>query len=212
MTDDGVDRLRALGIKMDMMEVRMGEFGIYTCRCNPGMKSHGNDCANFPGQEYGREKMPPPVTSACGCPQDAFYHTSYCKIFPGQIKGEENVAEYETPMDAAYTFMKGVGLDPTPDAVSQLTEVFLPCLRIMCERPWDPNGKTWRKSGRLGVLSDARKKWERIWERLWIHGKAHDDSVFDGINYLGFVLRSEDNGWGEWGQPRMPEESNGEDV
>lgn len=205
MTDDGVDRLRELGVKM---EVRMGEYGIYRCKCNPGVKSHGNDCAYFPGQEYGSEKM----TWVCGCPPDAPYHASYCLIFPGQIMEQKDTAEYDTSMDAAFAFMSGVGLNPTPDAVAQLVEVFLPCLRIMCGRPWDPNGKTWRKSGRLGVLSDARKKWERIWERLWIHGKAHDDSVFDGINYLGFVLRSEDNGWGEWGQPRMPEESNGEDV
>src|SRR6266436_2000574 len=109
--------------------------------------------------------------------------------------------------DAAYAFLRSCGLDPTPDAVGQLTEVFLPCLRIMCERPWDPNGATWRKSGIFGALTDAKKKWERFWERTWPHGKRHDDSGFDLINYIGFVMRSDpDSRWAEWGEPGNKEE------
>jgi hypothetical protein len=103
--------------------------------------------------------------------------------------------------EAASAFLIDCGLTPTPDAADQLCEVFVPCLRIMCERPWDPNGGTWRKSGRLGILSDVRKKFERLWERGWRHGKRHDDSAYDLINYIGFYLRSDGSLWGEWGDP-----------
>jgi hypothetical protein len=91
----------------------------------------------------------------------------------------------------------------TPDAVGQLVEVFIPCLRIMCDpdHPWDPEGKTWRRAGRLGVLTDARKKFERLWERYWIHYTPHPDSGYDAINFIAFVLRSDDNRWNEWGEP-----------
>jgi hypothetical protein len=111
-----------------------------------------------------------------------------------------------TPREYARDFMEAMDLSPTPDAISQLLEVFVPCLKIMCERPWDPNGGTWRKSGVLGILSDARKKFERLWERGWKRGKRHDDSGFDLINYVGFYLRSEDNRWGDWGEPAQIED------
>ena len=150
--------------------------------------------------EYGAKTLT--AMTRCACPEDMEYHAINCPYFPGQPMGdEEEHMTTETTRDLASTFLEDMNMTATPDAISQLVEVFVPCLRIMCERPWDPNGKTWRKSGRLGVLSDARKKWERIWERLWIHGKAHDDSVYDAINYMGFVLRSEDSDWGEWGAP-----------
>jgi hypothetical protein len=102
---------------------------------------------------------------------------------------------------AARAYMNACGIQPTPDAVEQQTDVFLKCLRIMCERPWDPNGGTWRRSGRFGILSDVRKKFERLWERGWRHARLHDDSGFDLINYVGFYLRSSDSEWGEWGPP-----------
>jgi hypothetical protein len=102
---------------------------------------------------------------------------------------------------SAIEFLDRCSLEPQPDAVDQLVEVFLPCLRIMCSRPWSPDGATWRRSGVLGILTDCKKKFERLWERGWIHGKRHDDSAFDLINYLGMYLRSADNRWGEWGEP-----------
>jgi hypothetical protein len=108
---------------------------------------------------------------------------------------------------AARAYMNACGLNPTPDAVGQLAEVFLPCLKIMCERPWDPNGATWRKSGWLGIMTDVRKKFERLWERAWQHGVRHDDSILDLINYLGFLRRSKKSRWGDWGEPYSgPEE------
>lgn len=108
---------------------------------------------------------------------------------------------------AARDFMVACGIpNPTPDAISQLLEAFLPALKIMCDpsHPWDPGGATWRQSGVLGILTDCKKKFERLWERGWKHGKRHDDSAFDLLNFVGFYLRSADNGWGEWGNPKVP--------
>jgi hypothetical protein len=107
----------------------------------------------------------------------------------------------------ARIFLLNCGIEPTDDALEQLIEVFLPCLKIMCSRPWAPDGSTWRASGINGAMTDAKKKWERFWERTWKHGKRHDDSGFDHINYVGFVLRSDpESGWGEWGPPSVPAE------
>jgi hypothetical protein len=101
----------------------------------------------------------------------------------------------------AEQFLRHVGLTPTPDAVGQLVEVFVPCLTIMTERGYDPDGLTWRTAGRLGALADMRKKFFRLWERLWILGQRHDDSAYDLINYTGFCLRADKERWGEWGEP-----------
>lgn len=133
--------------------------------------------------------------------------------FPRDMAREED--EPDTPQAGpskilhpyAQDFLQKCGLTPTPDAVEQLVRVFLPCLGIMCERPWDPEGGTWKRSGVLGILTDVRKKFERLWERGWKHGIRHDDSAFDLINYIGMYIRSEDNGWGEWGPPARAEES-----
>lgn len=115
---------------------------------------------------------------------------------------KEEVPEgYSTTRDAAYTFLASCGLRSTPDAISQLSEVFLPCLKIMCERPWDPNGGTWQAAGRMGALADIRKKFQRLWYRAWTIGKRHDDSAYDLINYIGFFLRADHPGWGDWGEP-----------
>jgi len=103
--------------------------------------------------------------------------------------------------DAAASYLEAIGLDPTPDAICQLDEVFRLCLTIMCERGWDPEGGTWRTAGRLGALADCRKKFMRLWERAWIHGKRHDDSGIDLINYIGFYLRADKERWGDWGEP-----------
>lgn len=110
--------------------------------------------------------------------------------------------------DAAVRYLQDCGLDPTPDAVEQLTQVFLRCLTIMCHRGWDPEGGTWRQAGALGALADVRKKFMRLWERAWMNGARHDDSAIDMINYLGFYLRSDpesERRWGEWGEPGEPQ-------
>jgi len=107
--------------------------------------------------------------------------------------------------DYAVEFMEGCGLSPTPDAIDQLVRVFLPCLKIMCERGYEPDGGTWRESGRLGALSDARKKFMRLWNQAWKHGRHDDkDHAFDCINFLGFYVRHDVDRWGEWGEPAPP--------
>jgi hypothetical protein len=103
--------------------------------------------------------------------------------------------------DIAAKFMYECGLDPTPDAVGQLVEVFLPCLHIMTTRGYDPDGGTWRSAGRLGTLTDVKKKFDRLWNRAWKHGVQHDDSAIDLINFTGMYLRNDADGWGPWGEP-----------
>jgi hypothetical protein len=89
------------------------------------------------------------------------------------------------------------------DAVGQLVEVFIPCLRIIIEHDWD---ELWRKGGLLSVMDDVYKKFERYWLRTWNQGKRHDDSGFDLINFTGFSLRADPHSrWGERGEPARAE-------
>ncbi len=108
-----------------------------------------------------------------------------------------------TVRDAAVEFLDRCSLTPTPDAVDQLVEAFLPALEIMCKRGYDPDGKTWRKAGWRGQLMEIRKKTERLWHRSWLHGAFDHDSAIDLLNYAGFYIRLRASGpsWGEWGEP-----------
>ncbi len=113
--------------------------------------------------------------------------------------------EYE----AAHEFMsKLFGADGyTPDSVGQLVQVFIPCLRIMVERGYEPHGRLWQRAGVLGAIWDVRKKFERFWFRTWTLGKRHDDSGFDLINHTGFTMRADpDSRFGDAGEPAMPED------
>jgi hypothetical protein len=105
-------------------------------------------------------------------------------------------------MVAAEEFMNKMGMEPTPDALSQLLEAFVPCLRIMCERGYEPSGALWRKAGILGIIWDVRKKFERLWYRTWTLGIRHDDSAFDLMNYVGMLVRADPNSrFGDAGEP-----------
>ena len=107
--------------------------------------------------------------------------------------------------EAAEEFMEQMGMTPTPDAVGQLLEAFVPCLRIMCERGYEPNGALWRKAGIFGVLWDVRKKFERLWYRTWTLGIRHDDSAFDLMNFVGMLVRVDPNSrFGDAGEPAGP--------
>jgi hypothetical protein len=102
----------------------------------------------------------------------------------------------------AEAFMRAMHMEPTPDAVGQLLEVFVPCLRIMCDRGYEPTGGLWRKAGILGIIWDVRKKFERLWYRTWTLGIRHDDSGFDLINFTGMLLRADpDSRFGDAGEP-----------
>lgn len=100
-------------------------------------------------------------------------------------------------------FMESLGMTPTPDAIDQLLLAFVPALRIMIERGYDPNGATWREGGWRGILHEMRKKMSRLWFYSWIHGTFHADSGLDMINYGGFYVRLACSGmpWGSWGEP-----------
>jgi hypothetical protein len=126
----------------------------------------------------------------------------------GDSISTSELMEERAPRDAAFTFLRACGLEPTSDAVGQLVEAFLPCLRKMCDsdHPWDPDGGTWRESGSMGALTDIRKKFKRLWYRAWSVMSPHNDpaavdSAVDLINFIGFWLRSNDDGWNEWGEP-----------
>jgi hypothetical protein len=111
--------------------------------------------------------------------------------------------EAPTPEDLALTYLRASGLTPTPDAVGQLVEAFLPCLKIMCERGYDPNGANWREGGWKSQLVDIRKKFKRLWYHAWIKSTFVVDHPRDMINYLGYYIRLEMKGepCGDWGEP-----------
>jgi hypothetical protein len=108
---------------------------------------------------------------------------------------------------SARKFMLDCGLKPTSDAVEQLVDVFLPCLKIMCNRGYDPEGKTWKKEGWRGMLWKIRDKADRLWYRGWKRGQFDYDSPLDLINYAGFYYRLHNEGdpWGERGAPGSSE-------
>lgn len=118
-------------------------------------------------------------------------------------KGIYDVDDAKTTRDAAIEFMERCDLEPTQDAIDQLAEVFLPCLRIMTTRGYDPDGATWRANGWRGMISKILDKSERIMFHGWKHGRFHADSVLDIINFAGFYYRLKHTGepWGTRGEP-----------
>lgn len=122
-------------------------------------------------------------------------------------KDDENIADLRTDaelnLDAAYGYLDRVGLTPTPDAVEQLTYAFLPALRIMCERGYQPNGASWKKSGWRGQLFEIKKRAERLWETSWLRNRFNPNDSLDIINYAGFYYRTGGTGpaWGDWDHP-----------
>ncbi len=105
--------------------------------------------------------------------------------------------------DAARRFMEEAGLVPTPDAIAQLTEAFLPALKIVCERDHDPDGGSWREKGWRGLVHDILDNAGRLRYRSWLHSRFDRNSAVDMINFCAFYLRMENKGapWGEWGEP-----------
>lgn len=107
--------------------------------------------------------------------------------------------------EAATEFLDRCSLTPTPDAVSQLAEAFLPCLRIICERGYNAQGASWQEQGWRGQLYEIMKRSRRLEFFGWHGRKVHVDSARDIINYAGFLIRQwfadPDTVWGEWGDP-----------
>ncbi len=109
---------------------------------------------------------------------------------------------------AAYSYFKAHGLKPTPDAIAQLEDVFLPCLAIMCSRGYDPNGLTWKAEGWRGMIWKIRDKSDRLWFHGWKQGRFVPDHALDLINYAGYYFRLAHMGspWGTRGEPGSSED------
>lgn len=120
-----------------------------------------------------------------------------------QVNTPDADIEYPAAIKAAEQFMRDMDMEPTQDAIEQLVNVFAPCLRVMCERGYDPTGATWRQGGWRSQLVDVRKKFGRLWFHGWMHGVFVHDHGIDLINYVGFYQRLAMQGkpWGEWGEP-----------
>jgi hypothetical protein len=121
-----------------------------------------------------------------------------------QMSAAEEAASEDRLREAAYDFMKAAGIDnPNPDAIGQLTEAFLPCLRIICERGYDPEGQNWRQKGWRGLVHDILDNAYRIKDRSWHKREFYPNGALDIINFAGFYLRMENSGpaWGSWGEP-----------
>jgi hypothetical protein len=120
------------------------------------------------------------------------------------VEEKTEFAKREHIFQKAAEFMTACGLDPTPDAIAQLTDAFLPALQIVCERGYDPKGATWREGGWMPIVIEVRKKAARLWFRCWRNGKPPwtEDHPVDLINYCGMLMRSDGLApWGSWGQP-----------
>ena len=109
----------------------------------------------------------------------------------------------EIGRDAALTYIKALGLEPTPDAIGQLAGPFSECLRIMCERGYDREGRTWKSKGWKGLVHDILNKNGRLRYRSWLHNDYNPDDPIDIINFAGFLWRLGADGpkWGELGEP-----------
>jgi hypothetical protein len=106
----------------------------------------------------------------------------------------------ELHRDAAHDFIKALGLEPTPEAISQLSGPFAECLRIMCERGY---GGLWRSKGWKGLVHDVLNKAGRLRYRSWLRNEYNPDDTIDIINFAGFLWQTGNNGpkWGELGEP-----------
>lgn len=112
--------------------------------------------------------------------------------------------EVKSKNNFATNVLSEFGIDnPNKDAIDQLMDVFIPCLKIMCERGYDAQGKTWREKGWRGVVHDILNKAGRIRYRSWLKNEFDRDSAIDLINFCGFYIRMNNEGepWGTWGEP-----------
>lgn len=107
----------------------------------------------------------------------------------------------EADRDAAYDYLKRVGLEPTPDAIANLAGPLTDALRIVCERGYSE--RMWRMRGWKGLVHDIVDKAFRLRFREWERNEHDKDSPRDMINFCCYLLRLGHEGkpWGEMGQP-----------
>jgi hypothetical protein len=124
------------------------------------------------------------------------------KIWDDLTRNANNPAT--TTALAAKVFLESIGLDPTPDTIDQLALAFVPALRIISERGYDPNGKSWRECGWRGQVYEIIKRCKRLMFNSWSNNRFDANNAVDLINYAGFYLRMKNIGrpWGEWGDPQ----------
>jgi hypothetical protein len=103
--------------------------------------------------------------------------------------------------EAAYDYLKRLGLEPTPDAIGQLSGPFTAALEKMCTRGYPD--EFWKMRGWRGIVQNILNKSLRIEMRSWRRREFDDDSAIDLINECGFYWRMENQGpvWGRLGEP-----------
>jgi hypothetical protein len=104
---------------------------------------------------------------------------------------------------AAEQFLVACDFTPTPEAVAQLVEAFLPCLAIICERGYDPNGANWRSMGWRGLIFEAKKRLNRLFFNSWKNRTYDPNNAIDLMNYVAYYyrLRNEGSPWGDTEEP-----------
>jgi hypothetical protein len=115
----------------------------------------------------------------------------------------------ESHRDAAYDYLKSVGLDPNPDAIGQLSGPFTDCLEIICKRGYtladeDPEGPFfWMLRGWKGLVHDILDNALRLQLFSWERNEFYPNGALDIINFAAFYLRLKNKGkrWGRMGEP-----------
>lgn len=115
----------------------------------------------------------------------------------------------ETARDAAYDYMRAVGLKPNPDAIGQLTGPFTAALEIICTRGYsdaeeDPEMEPfWAARGWKGIVHDIMDNALRLRLFSWQRNEFYENGALDIINFAGFYLRRQCKGkrWGDIGEP-----------
>jgi hypothetical protein len=115
----------------------------------------------------------------------------------------------EKARDAAYDYMRRIGLDPTPDAIGQLAGPFTAALEIICTRGYNPPDEDpeiehfWAARGWKGLVHDIMDNALRLRLFSWKRNEFYPNGAVDIINFAGFYLRLKCKGtkWGEIGEP-----------
>jgi len=114
----------------------------------------------------------------------------------------------ESHRDAAYDFLKSVGLEPNPDAIGQLSGPFTDALAIICERGYtrpEEDGATffWQLRGWKGLVHDIIDNALRLELFSWDRNEFYENGAVDIINFAGFYLRLKNEGK-KWGRLKDP--------
>jgi hypothetical protein len=126
------------------------------------------------------------------------------EAFVGAFSYEEQPISAAHIREASRNFLEEILLVPTPDAVDQLAEAFVPCLEIMCKRGYDPNGATWRKNGWRGTLWEMWKRMQRLLYMSWENDRYDLNDAIDLTNFTAFYIRFKNQGppFGQMGNPK----------